>query len=553
MIMKNLKLISFVAFLATIFLFSSCDDDKKDEIKLKEVTVSLSYEDNLPTMANIEVVAKDKASGNEFKVPTNSNGKVVFELPYGTYEFKANEKRTIEGHDVPIAGSTEKVIGTDWDESTMMVTISMVQDANYVFKKVKVTLEYEAGTNPVAGVEIEARGTGASAKVFKQTTDDNGTATFDLSLGTFEFSATHSTVKDMIKTSYNGMISKAIDKTWNSASDVIKIKMIKSEKTQKIIIKEIYFGGCPSDVAGEKSFNYGEYITLYNNSTEEVDLKDLCIGSVGSNSYAMHNDIHENETQPYWFKEDWTPAGWGYFYFPNTTVLKPGQQVTVAVSGGIDHTQTYPNSVNLANAENYVMYDIDVYNHKLTYPAPAAVIPPAHYLDAVAYGPGTAWVVSQASPSIFLFYPQGVSPKDYGNDRSGDEFWRNSKMFPRKKVPSNWVVDAVDVFAAGYEKKNVKRLNPKIDNGFVYLVNKKGYTIYRNVNKAATEAIPSNKGKLVYDYAGGTNGVETKHGTTDPSGIDAEASAANGAIIIYQDTNDSGKDFHLRKKSALKK
>ena len=40
--------------------------------------------------------------------------------------------------------------------------------------------------------------------------------------------------------------------------------------------------------------------------------------------------------------------------------------------------------------------------------------------------------------------------------------------------------------------------------------------------------------------------------STDPSGIDAEASIKNGAVIVYQDTNNSSKDFHQRKVASLK-
>ena len=78
----------------------------------------------------------------------------------------------------------------------------------------------------------------------------------------------------------------------------------------------------------------------------------------------------------------------------------------------------------------------------------------------------------------------------------------------------------------------------------------KGYTIYRNVDKEATEALPENQGKLVYGYSLGTSDIG---GSTDPSGIDAEASIAAGAHIIFSQTNDSGKDFHQRFKSSLKK
>ena len=78
----------------------------------------------------------------------------------------------------------------------------------------------------------------------------------------------------------------------------------------------------------------------------------------------------------------------------------------------------------------------------------------------------------------------------------------------------------------------------------------KGRSAYRNVDKEATEALPENAGKLVYNYSLGT---ADEGGSTDPSGIDAEASIAAGAHIIYSQTNDSGKDFHQRKIVSLKK
>ena len=47
----------------------------------------------------------------------------------------------------------------------------------------------------------------------------------------------------------------------------------------------------------------------------------------------------------------------------------------------------------------------------------------------------------------------------------------------------------------------------------------------------------------------GTVDVE---GSTDPSGIDAEASIKNGAVIIYKDTNNSTNDFHQRRQASIK-
>jgi hypothetical protein len=121
-----------------------------------------------------------------------------------------------------------------------------------------------------------------------------------------------------------------------------------------------------------------------------------------------------------------------------------------------------------------------------------------------------------------------------------------SQVWACVKVPNEWIVDAIEVFSSGYKDSSMKRLTSDIDAGYVWLTNYKGHSLYRNVNQAATEALPENAGKLVYNYTLGVNG------TTDPSGIDAEASLRQGAHIIYQDTNHSTNDFHEREKCSLR-
>ena len=80
----------------------------------------------------------------------------------------------------------------------------------------------------------------------------------------------------------------------------------------------------------------------------------------------------------------------------------------------------------------------------------------------------------------------------------------------------------------------------------VWLTNKLGHALYRNVDKEWTESLPENAGKLVYNYSLGVDA------STDPSGIDAEASMKNGAHIVFQDTNNSTDDFHERQKCSLR-
>ncbi len=114
------------------------------------------------------------------------------------------------------------------------------------------------------------------------------------------------------------------------------------------------------------------------------------------------------------------------------------------------------------------------------------------------------------------------------------------------KIPNEWIVDAIEVYSSAYPNTCVKRLTADIDAGFVWMTNYLGHSLYRNIDKEATEALPENEGKLVYEYALGVDA------STDPSGIDAEASIRNGAHIVYQDTNNSSNDFHERQKCSLR-
>ena len=102
-----------------------------------------------------------------------------------------------------------------------------------------------------------------------------------------------------------------------------------------------------------------------------------------------------------------------------------------------------------------------------------------------------------------------------------------------------------------------KRFPDVVDRGFVVCTDRDAeFSYYRNVDKEATEALEENKGKLVYNYHYGTldvfNAGNTDRGSTDPSGIDAQASIKNGAHIIYLDTDNSSNDFHQRSQATLK-
>ena len=158
--------------------------------------------------------------------------------------------------------------------------------------------------------------------------------------------------------------------------------------------------------------------------------------------------------------------------------------------------------------------------------------------------------MSVGSSAFFIFNMDDV--KTFAQTEANLDYTMktSSVLGPCVKIPLENVVDAVEVFAIGKEDKNAKRFPASVDAGYIYYTTAEGYTAYRNVDKEATEAIEGNKDKLVYGYSLGTESIDQ---TTDPSGIDAEASIANGAIIIYKDTNNSTNDFHLRSRASLKK
>lgn len=234
---------------------------------------------------------------------------------------------------------------------------------------------------------------------------------------------------------------------------------------------------------------------------------------------------------------------------PDGVSLDPGEQIVVAINCAVDNTVTYSQAINFANPDYYTCYDIDVYSHELYYPAPSSLIPTSHYLSAVKYGIGSAWIFSSSSPAFFIFATEDESPVEFANDADNYGYFNGSANQVYTKVPTDWVIDAIDVFKQGTTDSK-RRFPASIDAGYIYLTRGQGYTLYRNVDKEATEAIEGNTGKIVYDYSGGT--TEVVDGSTDPSNIDAEASIANGARIIYNDSNSSTNDFHQRAKASLR-
>ncbi|MCF0174010.1 MAG: DUF4876 domain-containing protein [Bacteroidales bacterium] len=381
------------------------------------------------------------------------------------------------------------------------------------------------------------------------TTDEKGVASFQkVAVGNWAASTSFKVKVEKEYYTYSGAqtaISVVAGKTIDVPLPLIEVEF------NPIIIKEFYVGGCQKD-DGSGSYANDAYIILYNNSELNVDATDVCfaipapISATGSNKYIVEGEyIYE--------KEGWMPALYSVWWFNTDVEIAPYSQIVIAITGAIDHTQTYKNSVNLSKAD-FCFYDPDSgYNNASKYPAPDSSIPASHYLKTYVFGMGNAWPVHQSQPGIFIF-KMGISQVEAlsKNAEAYDHTGGASAAMNAIKIPFDCILDVIEGWGAANVASSTPRFPACLNSGYVAVTGSQGYTIYRNVDKEATEALPENEGKIVYGYSLGTDKVVEGTGTTDPSGIDAEASIKAGAHIIYSETQNTATDFHQRKISSLK-
>ena len=413
-------------------------------------------------------------------------------------------------------------------------------DEEYKVYPVQIQLVYPetAGIIPSADVTVALKNT-ASGTEFTAVTNEAGLAKFEVPEGLYEASATDKRVVSAKVLLFNGLSSNVAVSAQSSTYNLnLEVSMGGS-----IVIKELYVGGCPKD-DGSGRFAMDQYVILYNNSSETLDISDFVFAMVNPfNAVGSNRDYIDGKL--FYAADKVIPAGVSVWYFNSGVKLESGKELVVSITGAINHTATYSQSVDLSKSEYYCFYDTEDFNHAKYYPSPSENIDPKHYLKTYKYGLGTAWPLSQISPAFFIFRPEGTSLEAFVNDPATTNYYGGNANMGRKMVPEAWIVDGIEVFKEG-AKDNLKRLTPSIDAGYVNMTNGLGYTLYRNVDKEATEALEANKGKLVYSYALGVGE------STDPSGIDAEASMKQGARIIYKDTNNSTNDFHQRSKASLR-
>jgi hypothetical protein len=413
-------------------------------------------------------------------------------------------------------------------------------------KEVTVQLKADGAAFEVAGIAIDIVDAAGTAS-FQEVTNDKGVATFILPNGNYTASATYKTSQDGVRYVYNGSNS-AIAITEESVNN-FEIALQKVE-SQQLILKEVYTTGCPKNDSG--SYSNDAYIVLYNNSDIEADASNVVFGLIYPANGHATNKYYDAEGKLIYEGADWIPAYSAIWTFDAPVTIPAYSQIVIACFGAIDHTATVNASVNLDNAAYYWMQKNDQFtNAKYVV---SENIPATQYLSCTPHNSGNSWVVSNSAPAVFIGKMAKAEVEALVANKDGyDTTCGTTAALAMVKFPAANVIDGVDVWSAANIEKSHARFPSTLNTGYVAITNNLGHTVYRNVDKEATEALEENAGKLVYNYAGGTYDEAAGTGSTDPSGIDAEASIAAGAHIIYSDTNDSGKDFHEKAVQSLKK
>lgn len=412
--------------------------------------------------------------------------------------------------------------------------------------EVPIQLMYNGAPFAVAGVPVTLASGSAS---FDALTDDTGLVKFTVSVGTYTATTSFRASESAMMVNYNGSVNIMVPEIATGKEFATMRLELTASKASQLIIKEVYNGGCKQN-DGSKNYQYDKYIIVYNNSDVEVDASGMCLTMAQVSCLASTNKYTITDGVTEYAAAGWTPASYNIWWFQSGTSVKiaPYSQIVISVNGAIDHTKTYTNSVDLSHAD-YVTYDPESgFNGATQYPAPSADIPASHQMKTYRFGQGTAWPLPIKTAAPFILMP-GEDIQAFVKNEANFDNRSSNKSGNYCKIPTSWVLDAVDLWGDADETKNFSRFPAEVNTGkVVFATNAMGYSIYRNVDKEATEAIAENAGKLVYDYAGAVKAEDT-----DPSGIDAEASIAKGAKIVYMDSNNSDTDFHVRKVASLKK
>lgn len=362
--------------------------------------------------------------------------------------------------------------------------------------------QYPEGSAPKEGVAVRVEDINLGS-IYSLTTDASGKTDFKLPAGLYR--AVLSEVRD--EDIFNG----SVDNIELSKSVSVAVPLEHS-RTGRLVVKEIYCGGCMK-TPEQGNYQFDKYIIIHNNFHEVQYLDSLCFGTLypwgatGSNPFLSGGKL-----------PDYLPLGetvWQFGGSGKTFPLQPGEDAVICINGAINHAAKYPLSVNLDKEKYFVCYSPTYFYNTSYHPAPGPNIRTDHYLEAIIKtGKSNAYPLSMSSPTIVVFHqPEGMTMKEYlATEGALVQIPGSSTLGKVSVVKPEWVADAVEVFD-GSSSKNQKRMLSGLDAGYATL-------------------------------------SATKHGKSLMRHVDEELSQILGYEVL-EDTNNSLNDFYESEKASL--
>lgn len=244
-------------------------------------------------------------------------------------------------------------------------------------------------------------------------------------------------------------------------AEEVNIKLMTSVSTKSsIVISKIYYAGSLDN--NNKRYIAGQYIELFNNSSEEMDISDIYLGMVESNStpaYAL------GKTPDYVYLKQ-------VFKFPANSKVAPGKSIIITNSA-MNHSENSPLEHDLTNA------DFEAKNGRNMINNPEV---PAMEVIYTSFSTLTSINFTTGGPSSIVLF------KTDEDINLWEEVFADGKTkgVKQKKMPVKFVIDGVDILkhkTTGVDVSN-KRLYDYIDAGYANIeatTGKTGEVVYRKL------------------------------------------------------------------------
>lgn len=260
------------------------------------------------------------------------------------------------------------------------------------------------------GVEVTATDR-QSGNRYTARTDAQGEASFRMPNGLYALAVSD---RADSQTLFNGAVEQLRLTAGGEAVAELELRYV---RPGGIVIREIYTGGCPATPA-TGSYVYDKYVILHNNDSETRYLDGLCLGMVDPYNSKGASGNYWTSLAPdggILFR-DYASVPDAVWQFPGSGrdfPLAPGADAVVALNGAVDHTATYPLSVNLNGEGYFVCYNETYYPDTRSHPVPGDRIDPARHLRLLKKtGLAKVYVISNNSPAVILYRaPRGVRPR----------------------------------------------------------------------------------------------------------------------------------------------